>query len=79
MKILIGIIEKDGFVRTDSGQEYLLPIRGIDESGYPEVLIDATDVGGSGTFKRQSIVPYIGKKVEFAVTGKMGYNFKVLR
>jgi hypothetical protein len=76
---LIGTIEKDGFVRTDSDKEYLLPIRGTDDSGYPEVLIDATEVGGSGYFKRQSIVPYIGMKVEFSVTGKMGYNFKVLR
>jgi hypothetical protein len=74
---LTGTIQPDGFVITTSGQEYLLPIRGVDESGYPKVLIDATEVGGSGTFKKQSIVPYVGMEVEFTVHGKFGYNFTI--
>lgn len=78
-KILKGTIQKDGFVITDSGDEYLLPIRGTDEFGYPEVLIDATAVGGSGYAKRQSIAPYIGMTAEFTVTGVWGINYKIVK
>lgn len=74
-----GIIEADGFVRTGSGDEYLLPIRGTDDDGYPEVLMDAKSVGGRGTFQRQSILPYIGMKVEFDTHNKFGFNFKIVK
>ena len=57
---------------------FTLPIRGTDESGFPEVLIDATSVGGSGTVKRQSIKPFIGMEVEFITNnGIYGYNFTI--
>lgn len=45
---LAGVIKSDGFVETSDGKLFILPIRGTDESGFPEVLIDATCVGGSG-------------------------------
>jgi len=57
----------------------LLPIRGTDDDGYPEVLMDATNVGGRGTFQRQSIVPYVGMKVEFDTNGRFGFNFKIVK
>lgn len=80
MKKLTGVIENDGFVRTRDGSEFLLPIRGTDEFGYPEVLIDSTEVGGSGSFKRQSIAPFIGMKVEFIINNNLyGYNFKIIK
>ncbi len=73
---LIGVIKSDGFVETSDGKLFILPIRGTDKSGVPEVLIDATSVGGSGCFKRQSIKPFIGMQVEFITNdGLFGYNF----
>ena len=64
---LIGIIQKDGDVLTESGEKYSLSCRGTDEEGYPEVLINAKSVGGSGYFHRQSIKQCIGMKVEFTI------------
>lgn len=60
-----GIIQEDGSVKEKSGKVHLLPFRGTDKEGYPEVLIDAKSVGGKGFFQRQSIKPYIGMKVIF--------------
>ena len=75
---LTGTIKSDGFVESLDGKLFLLPIRGTDESGFPEVLIDATCVGGSGTSKRQSIKPFIGMEVEFITNnGVHGYNFTI--
>ena len=73
---LEGIIKSDGFVETSGGKLFILPIRGVDEKGFVQVLIDATSVGGSGSFKRQSIEPFIGMKVEFVTNnGLYGFNF----
>ena len=75
---LTGLIKSDGFVETSDGKLFILPIRGSDESGFPEVLIDATSVGGSGYVKRQSIKPFIGMEVEFITNNKVsGYNFTI--
>jgi hypothetical protein len=74
---LIGVIKSDGFVESD-GKLFILPIRGTDESGFPEVLIDATSVSGGGTVKRQSIKSLIGMEVEFTTNyGGYGYNFTI--
>jgi len=76
---LEGVIQKDGSVLGDDKVRYLLPLRGTD-NGYPEVLIDASDVGGDNTWARQSIKPYIGMRVEFDYIKKPhGYNFKILK
>jgi len=73
---LTGVIKSDGFVETPEGKLFILPIRGTDKSGFSEVLIDATSVGGSGEFKRQSIKPFIGMKVDFSTNnGIHGYDF----
>lgn len=75
---LTGLIKSDGFVETSDGKLFILPIRGTDESGFPEVLIDATSVGGSGYVKRQSIKPFIGMEVEFITNNEFsGYNFTI--
>jgi hypothetical protein len=75
---LIGVIKSDGFVETSDGKLFILPIRGTDESGFPEVLIDATSVSGGGTVKRQSIKSLIGMEVEFTTNnGVYGYNFTI--
>ena len=75
---LIGVIKSVGFVETSDGKLFILPIRGTDENGFSEVLIDATSVGGSGYFKRQSITPFIGMEVEFTTNnGGYGYNFTI--
>ena len=74
---LIGVIKSDGFVESD-GKLFILPIRGTDENGFPEVLIDATSVSGGGTVKRQSIKSLIGMEVEFTTNyGGYGYNFTI--
>lgn len=80
MKKLLGIIKPDGTVETSDGRKFELPIRGKDNLGFPEVLIDARNVGLSGSFKRQSVMPLIGKKCEFILSpnGKVGYNFVVI-
>jgi hypothetical protein len=72
-----GVINKDGSVKGDDDKTYWLPFRGQDDENYPEVLMDAKSVGGSGCFHRQSIKPFIGMKVEFVNQGK-GYNYKIL-
>jgi len=77
---LIGIIQEDGRVLTNKGDEYFLPSRGRDKEGYREVVIDATAVGGYGGFARQSLKPYIGMEVEFYINGPglAGFNFTIL-
>lgn len=65
------------YVQTDDGKIYELPVRGNNNDGYPEVLIDATAVGGKGWMHRQSIKPYIGMKCTF--TGNdLGYGFNFI-
>jgi len=77
---LKGIIKSDGSVETPDGKKFILPIRGTDESGFPEVLIDATSIGGGGIVKRQSIKPFIGMEVEFITyNGTEGYNFTIFK
>ncbi|MCF8342428.1 MAG: hypothetical protein K9I82_15740 [Chitinophagaceae bacterium] len=72
------MIKSDGFVETSDGKLFILPIRGTDENGFSEVLIDATSVGGGGTVKRQSIKSLIGMEVEFTTNyGGYGYNFTI--
>ena len=77
---LKGIIKSDGSVETPDGKTFILPIRGTDEKGYPKVLIDAKSVGGSGSFRSQSIEPFIGMEVEFITSnGTEGYNFTIFK
>lgn len=79
MEELIGVINKDAYVEVSDGRIFSLPIRGIDKEGYREVSINATLVGGNGTFSRQSIKPYIGMKVSFVTNnGKDGFNFDII-
>ena len=81
MENLTGIIQKDGSVIADDGTIHWIGARGTDKEGYPEVLIDAKNVGGRGSFYRQSIKPFIGMKVDFVRVGKdyPGYNFIILK
>ena len=82
MEILTGVIQKDATVLAEDGTIHNLPRRGIDDEGYPEVLIDAKEVGGFGVFRQQSIKPYIGMKVEFVRNGGKrynGFNFVILK
>ena len=73
---LKGVIKSDGFVESLDGKLFILPIRGTDEKGFPQVLIDAKLVGGNGAIKRQSIEPFIGMSVEFITNNDIdGYNF----
>jgi hypothetical protein len=75
----IGIIREDGFVETEDGKLFILPLRGTDKFGFPEVLIDAKNVGGKSTWQRQSIKDYIGMKVEFITINNVGgYDFKII-
>jgi len=60
-----GIIQKDGVL--SNGKLYNHDVRGTDNEDYPEVLIYAKEVGGRGSFSRQSIKPYIGMTVRFKV------------
>lgn len=79
--ILEGIINGDGTVLAENGKKYNLPVRGIDEFGYPKVLIDAREVGGKGFMSKQSIEPYIGKKVMFCcyTENLEGFNYTILK
>ncbi|MCK4997391.1 hypothetical protein KAS08_03730 [Candidatus Pacearchaeota archaeon] len=77
--MLEGIINSDGTVLGEDGIKYLLGTRGSDDEGFPKVLIDARDVGGSGFMRGQSIKPYIGMKVEFyCVVKPHGYNYRII-
>jgi len=81
METLTGIIQKDGTVLAEDGTIHNLPVRGTDKEGFKEVLIDAKEAGGDGSFYRQSIKPYIGMTVEFVRVnkGSAGYNFIILK
>lgn len=73
-----GTIGKDGKVVEDP-LVHVLPIRGTDKEGYPEVLIDATQVGGKGYASRQSVKPFVGMRVSFQRTDDgQPFNFCVL-
>jgi hypothetical protein len=78
-EILTGVITKDAYVKLDDGRLFEIGSRGLDDEGYQQVLMDATSVGGSGFFQRQSIKPYIGMKCEFVLNegAKCGFNFKI--
>ena len=81
MEILTGVIQEKGSVLAEDETLHWLPIRGIDNEGYPEVIIDAKDVGGFGIMRRQSIKPFIGMIVEFVRMSKeyQGFNFVLLK
>ena len=78
--ILKGKIKNNGTVETPDGRVFQLPVRGTDEKGYPEVLIDSSVVDELGGFKRKSILPYIGMEVEFTTNDGTsgGYNFTII-
>lgn len=79
MKELIGKITTDGKYVDVDGVLYVLPVRGIDKDGFPEVLIDATIVGGKGTFQRQSTKLFVGMNVRFVTNNELyGFNFKII-
>lgn len=74
-----GTIEKDGSVKGKDGKTYLLDWRGKDAEGYPKVIMDAKKAGGRGWMQSQSIKPFIGKTVEFAVSPSgTGYNYEII-
>lgn len=78
---LIGIIDKDGYVITEDGREFVIPRRGhYDKEGFPEVLIDATNVGGTDCFQRQSLKPYVGMKCSFILNegASTGFKFEII-
>ena len=79
-KIAYGIIQENGTVLADDGSVHYLPKRGTDREGYPEVIIDATHVGGAGMMATQSLKPFIGLKVQFFRMNAKGngYNFTIL-
>lgn len=79
-KILYGVIQENGTVLADDGTLHYLPKRGVDREGYPEVMIDAKNVGGAGFYAVQSLKPYIGLKVQFQrMNAKAnGYNFTIV-
>lgn len=79
METLIGVITKDGSVKTKDGRVFSLPCRGTDKEGYPEVLIDAKSAGGYGWMHRQSIKPFVGMECWFVSSnGNYGWNFEVI-
>jgi hypothetical protein len=81
METLYGIIREDATVLADDGTIHNLPVRGTDKDGYPEILIDAKDIGGDDDFYRQSIKPFVGMRVTFGRVekGYQGFNYKVIK
>jgi hypothetical protein len=76
---MIGTINKDATVTSEDGTVYNLAVRGT-INGQPEVLVDATRVGGKGYFTKQSIEPYVGMKVNFMVSGTgQGFNYTIIQ
>jgi len=72
---MIGKINKDASISAEDGKIYNLTIRG-EINGQPEVMVDATRVGGKGLFTKQSIEPFIGMNVQFMVNPHGdGYNY----
>jgi hypothetical protein len=78
MEVLKGIIQKDASVKCENGDIYHLPSFGLNIEGYLEVLVDGMEMGGHGSFSRQSIKDYIGMKVGFASNKKgSGFNYTI--
>jgi hypothetical protein len=78
---MIGTIQKNGVLGED-GVLYRHATRGTDKHGYPEVLMDAKEVGGRGIISRQSIKPFIGMIIRFiAIPGKpeSAYNHTIFK
>jgi hypothetical protein len=80
-EILTGILQEDGSVIAEDGTIHWPGTRGTDDEGYPEILIDARNVGGYNSWTRQSVKPYIGMMVEFIRYSKktQGFNFSILK
>lgn len=76
-----GIITPEKNILGEDGKTYTFDaIRGMDDEGYPEILIDAKEVGGRGWMARQSIKPFIGMNVEFQISFiGFGYNYQILK
>lgn len=73
-----GILLKDGNIKDYNGNLYKLSL--IVENDIPKSFFDAKDVGGDGSFYRQSIEPFIGMRFGFEYNGvNYAYNFKVLK
>ena len=82
MDVLTGIIQADGSVIcNEDGTRHFIGKRGEDKEGYPQVLIDAKEVGGDSSWARQSVKPFIGMAVDFVRVGPTypGYNFIILK
>lgn len=78
MKKLIGKITTDGKHVDVDGKLFGLDIRGLDNDGYPKILIDSKSINGKGSFQRQSSKPLIGMNVEFVTNNELyGFNFKI--
>lgn len=77
---LIGKITENGFVELEDGRSFEITRRSTDDEGYPEVLIDAKEVGGDSSWSRQSIKPYIGMKCWFVLNEGTthGFNFTII-
>jgi len=78
---LEGIIQEDGYtILGEDDKEYRLPFRMTGDDGFPEVLINAKDVGGDGYMARQSVRAYIGYTVSFFTKNQNddGMNYKIL-
>lgn len=75
-----GIIQRDGSVKSKGLPLHWLAFRGTDAEDYPEVLMDAKEMGGDGSFHRQSIKPFIGMKVRFVYhEGFTPFNHKLYK
>jgi len=72
-----GVIQKDSTVLGVDGKIYHIPVRGTDDEGFDEVLVDARSIGLRGAFQRQSIKPLIGLTVDFVPNGE-GYNYEII-
>ena len=77
---LEGIIQKEGIVLGGDGKEYHFEMRGTDEGGFSDVLMNAKFVGGKGFMQRQSIKSYIGMRVVFDCNTRVpfGYNYTII-
>ncbi len=77
---MTGTINADATITGEDGNVYNLSIKGTSPIGEIEVLVDATRVGGKGTFAKQPINPFIGMKVNFMINpAGGGYNYTIIK
>lgn len=72
---LIGIINDEGYIQTENGETFSLPIRS--RVGYGEILMNTSPIDGEIKLEIKTVKSLMGKKVEFTISDSGFYGLDV--